>query len=83
LDEFKVVGMPCTEWGYCCTPYLHLVLELVAGALLQVGKFVSNLKYIREAKNSGKSFIYQVQTLFQGINVFLKTTNPFPGVIFK
>jgi len=34
------------------------------GPLFHTGKFVSNLAYVREARNYVKSFIYQVQTLF-------------------
>jgi hypothetical protein len=83
FDELKVVGMPFKKRGKRCKPDLHHVLVLGTGPLFHAGKFVSKLAYVREARNYGKSFIYQVQTLFLAINIFQKTNNPFPGVIFK
>jgi hypothetical protein len=80
FDERKEVGMPFKKRG---KPDLHHVFVLWTGQLFHAGKFVSKLAYVREAKNYGKLFIYQVQTLFLAINIFQKTNNPFPGVIFK
>jgi hypothetical protein len=39
--------------------------------------------YVKAAQNNGKSFIYQVQTLFPAIKIFENSGNPFPGVMFK
>jgi len=83
FDELKVVGMPFKKRGKRCTPDLHHVLVLGTGPFFHTGKFVSKLAYVRKASNYGKSFIYQVQTIFLAINIFQKTNNPFPGVIFE
>jgi len=83
FDELKVVGMPFKKRGKRCEPDLHHVLLLSTGPEFHASKFVSKLAYVRQARSYGKSFIYQVRTLFLAINTFQKTNNPCPGVIFK
>jgi hypothetical protein len=83
FDELKVVGMPFMKRGKHCKLDLHHALVLSTGQLFHAGKFVSKLVYVKEARHYGKSFIYQVQTLFMALNIFQKTNNPFAGVILK
>jgi hypothetical protein len=59
-----VGGMPFKTSGKGSKPDSHHVLVHGTGPLFHTGKFVSNLTYVREARNYVKSFIYQVQTLF-------------------
>jgi hypothetical protein len=81
FDELKVVGMPFRNRDKHCKPDLYHVLVLGTGPLFRAEMIVSNLAYMREARNYGKPFIYQVQTLFLAINIVQKTNNPFSGVI--
>jgi len=61
---------------------VHYFLVLITGPLLHMFMIVSKLANVSEGRNYGESYIYQVQTLFQAINPFQITNNPFPGVIF-
>jgi hypothetical protein len=81
FDILKVVRMPFKKRGKRYKPDLHHVPGLSTGLLFPMAKFVSKLAYVREVRNYGKYFIYQVETLFLAINIFQKTNNPFPGVI--
>jgi hypothetical protein len=83
FNELKVVRMCFKTRGKHSKPDLYRVHVLGTGASFHAGKFVSQLAYVREARNYGKSFIYQVQTLSLAINIFQKTNNPFQGVIFE
>jgi len=83
FNQLKIIGMPSTKWGKPLKQYLHQVYVFSTGLLFQVGSIVSKLAYASEVRNYGKSFIYQVQTIFLAINIFQRTNNPFPGAIFK
>lgn len=65
-----------------CQPNLDPPLVLGFCQLLQVNKFSSKLGWVREVRNYGESFIYQVQSLMLATNSFQTTNTPFPGVIF-
>jgi len=83
FDELKVVEMLCKMWGKDCKPDLHHVLVLGTSPLFHLGNFSSKVVYVKQERNYGKSFNDQVQTLLLAVNIFQKTNNPFPGVIFK
>jgi len=75
--------MPFEKLGKRWKPGFQHVLVVSTGPLHYRGKFVSKLPYIREARNYGESFIYQVQTLFLVILVYQKTNNLSSGVIIE
>jgi len=83
FDELTAVGMLFKNRGMCCKPDLPHVLVLGTNTLFLAGMSETKPADVTEARNYGKSFIYQVPTLFLAINSFQKTNNPFPGVIFK
>jgi len=83
FDDLVVVGLRFKVRGKRWKPGLYDVLVLSTGPLFHMGKFASKLGFVREGRNYGELFIYQVQTLFLAINILLQTNNPIPGVIFK
>jgi len=83
FDELKVVGIPVRKRGKSWHPGLHHVLLLSTGPLFHAGKFVSKLAYVREVTNYGKMVCSQIQTLILVMNIYRKTNDPFPDVMFK
>jgi hypothetical protein len=83
LINLNWMGYPFKKSAKRCKPDLHHILVLRTGPWFDVGKFVSKLEYVTEARKHGKSFIYQVQTRSLPLNIFLKTTSPFPGKILN
>jgi hypothetical protein len=83
FEELKVVGVPFKNRGKRSKPDVHHVLLLGTGSMCQAGTFVIKLADVREGRNYGTWFIYQVGTLFLAINNFQKSDNPLPGVSCK
>jgi len=81
FEEEKVVKVLFKARGKRYKPDLLYVLVLSSGSLFHMGKFVSTLACIREVRNNGKSFIFQVEMIFLAMNIVQKTNNPFPCVI--
>ena len=83
FNELKLVRMSFYKMGKCWKSDIHHDLILSTGLLFHMDHVVYCLAYVRNVRNYGELFIYQIQTLFLAFNVIQKSNNQFPWIVMK